>query len=124
MRRAAGLFIAGLAGVVALAGVACSNVDQSVANQRAQQLVAQVGDLSPELDVETAESVYGDSAPTVCGLLTDSPVNIVTWARTYRGMPADETSQLVEVDRVVVQVYCPDELDRFNELLDSLNYRP
>lgn len=109
---------------VALAAAACGDDDnESQARERAEQLVeaARSTDIAPDLSVDAVRSVYGDDAPQVCGVLEDDPVNITTWARAWRGAPDEHVDDLVAYDRLVVDIYCPDQAERLDEVLDDLH---
>lgn len=118
-RRAAALV---LALGVALSGCGHTS-DSELARQRADELVAktQANGSAPGLTAETARNLYGEDAHSVCAPLRHDPIEVVTWARVTRHVPREQVRDLVAYDRAVVEVYCPDELQRYDELLDDLH---
>lgn len=124
MRRRTAILAAAV-GVASALLAGCASTDETAADQNAQALVAatQAAGIAPELTPEIAESLYEDDAPGICGPLEDNELGLVRFARIpLWGMPEEKTQDLVEYDRLVVETYCPDQLDRFNEVLDRLNY--
>ena len=113
-----------VAAVIVVGAASCSE-QEATATARADELVAEARStgVAPDLDAEVAISLYGDDAPTVCGPLEDDPVNITTWSRVNRGMPDTLVDELIRFDRLVIDVYCPDQHDRFDELLDELHHQ-
>ncbi|WP_101523641.1 hypothetical protein [Nocardioides houyundeii] len=116
---AAGLFAVSLA--AALAG--CADDDRQVAQERAERLVelTRSNGTAPELTVEVARNLYGEHAYAVCASLAGSPLDLAVWARVTRAVPEELVQDLVAYDRSVVEVYCPDRLDDYEDLLDTLN---
>lgn len=116
-----------VAAVIVVGAAACSEDEgtEGRARARADELVAEAGStgVAPDLDADVAMSLYGDDAPTVCGPLADDPVNITTWARVNRGMPDTVVDDLVRYDRLVIDAYCPELRERFDELLDELHHQ-
>ncbi len=116
-----------VAAVIAVGAAACSEQDATAtATARANELVAEARStgVAPDLDVDVAESLYGEDAPAVCGPLEDDPVNITTWSRVNRGMPDTLVNDLIRYDRLVIDTYCPDLHNRFDDLLDDLHHQP
>jgi len=116
--------VAGAALALAITG--CADIDEPTAASRAETLVeeARATGIAPDLTVDVAESLYGDSAPTVCGPLDDDPVSVLTWSRVNRHMPEEQVTDLVDYDRLVIDTYCPDLAGDYEELLDDLHYDP
>lgn len=82
--------------------------------------------VAPEMTTDLAKSLYGDDGGAVCAALDDQPDDVAlpwAWTRTHR-TPSEHLEELIDYDRVVVEVYCPDEQDTFNALLDDLHYDP
>ncbi|MFE5911242.1 hypothetical protein ACFQ6B_19460 [Streptomyces wedmorensis] len=110
-------------GLVRYENVKTSNETLSKANQLQEQLV-KAGYPSP--DTDTIERLLGTDGGQVC----EEPGNALKTAlwkiqqangATGPGMrPVISDSKAVEVERIVLQVYCPDELDDFNDSLDDL----
>ena len=85
-----------------------------------------ISGVAPEMTTKLAKSLYGDDGGAVCAALDDQPDDVaLPWAWTrVTAMPDEQVEDLVEYDRVVVDVYCPEEKDTFNALLEDLNYDP
>ena len=82
-------------------------------------------ELAPAMTAEVARSLYADDGGTVCALLDDDPQSpsLVAWARTnVRGQPEEQAQDVIEYDRIVVETYCPENLERFETLISDLNY--
>jgi hypothetical protein len=125
LRALRALSVAGLG----LALTACNAEDTSpTAVAGADRLVAEarLAGLAPEVSMEVARSVYGSDGGPVCEALRgDAPGALFAWGRTQvTAMPAEQVTDLVEYDRLVVKVYCPGLLDEFDELMNRLNYEP
>lgn len=112
-----------LALAVAAAGCSATDMDRRgrwLADRLEEE--AHATGIAPELDEDIALSLYGDDAEVVCGPLEGDP-NALVWSRMrLEGMPEEVTDDLVAYDRLVVEVYCPDRLDTYDDLLDRLNY--
>ncbi|WP_181311606.1 hypothetical protein [Nocardioides campestrisoli] len=124
MRARRALAVPLLLAVTLCSLAACGNSDDSdIAQQRAEQLVQATQDngSAPGLTTRTARSLYGEDADAVCGDLEDRPLGLAGWARVTRAVPEEHVEDLVAYDRTVVDVYCPDLMDDFDDLLDSLH---
>ncbi|MFF2302116.1 hypothetical protein ACFVVP_06360 [Streptomyces sp. NPDC058128] len=112
-----------IAGIVRYQAVKTNNETASKANQLRDQLV-KAGYPAP--DTETLERVLGTDGGPVC----DDPGSALKTAlwkiqqgngATGPGMrPVITDSKAVEVERIVLQVYCPDEVDDFEDSLNDL----
>lgn len=115
------------AAVVALAAgaSACGADDSRPANEKADALVtaARADDLAPNLTNDIARVLYGDDGGAVCRTLTDDQQPTVAGLGRLRvlGQPDEHADRLAAFDRLVVEIYCPGELERFDELLDDLH---
>ncbi|MGW6392516.1 hypothetical protein ACWFR1_18855 [Streptomyces sp. NPDC055103] len=119
------VILVGLAvtGVIRYADVRRNSVTLSKANQLQEELV-KAGYSAP--DTETIERLLGTDGGQVC----EDPGNALKTAlwkiqqsngATGPGMrPVISDSKAVEAERIVLQVYCPDQLDEFDEALDDL----
>ncbi|MFB6838031.1 hypothetical protein [Streptomyces sp. NPDC056361] len=110
-------------GLIRYHNVKTSSQTLSKANQLQEELV-KAGYPSP--DTDTIERLLGTDGGQVC----EEPGNALKTAlwkiqqsngAAGPGMrPVISDSKAVEVERIVLQVYCPDELDDFNDALDDL----
>ncbi|KOG36555.1 MULTISPECIES: hypothetical protein [Streptomyces] len=119
------VILVGLAitGVIRYAYVTTNAKTQSKANQLQQELV-KAGYPSP--DTDTVERLLGTDGGQVC----EEPGNALKTAlwkiQQSNGAagpgqrPVISDTRAVEAERIVLQVYCPDELDDFDEALDDL----
>ncbi|MET9671840.1 hypothetical protein ABZY68_01925 [Streptomyces sp. NPDC006482] len=115
-----GLMVTGL---IQYAAVRTNNQTQSKANELQEELV-KAGYPAP--DTDTIERLLGTDGGQVC----EEPGNALKTAlwkiqqsngATGPGMrPVISDSKAVEAERIVLQVYCPDQLDEFDEDLDDL----
>lgn len=107
-------------------GGSSSSADKATEQQRAQQLVdaAHASGIAPHLTVEVAEALYGKDAPAVCDVFESG---LTTAERNdLLGNPANRrtktiTTNAIDYGRLVVKAYCPDELDRYNSIVEDLN---
>ena len=72
------------------------------------------------LTVETAEALYGTSAPQICDALDGGVSSAESLLLT--GNPAGRRGKVVTTDaityeRLVVQTYCPDQLSTYDDLV-------
>ncbi len=123
MRR---LTIAATLAVLALGVSACGAADDSdPANAKADALVraAKADDLAPNLTNEVARTLYGDDGGRVCGTLEhdEQPTLVGIGRARILGQPDEHVDDLVAFDRLVVETYCPQQLQRFDEVLDQLH---
>jgi hypothetical protein len=105
---------------------ACGAADDSdPANAKADALVraASAEDLAPNLTNEVARTLYGNDGGRVCGALKrDEQPTLVGMGRTrILSQPDEHVDDLVAFDRLVVEIYCPDQIGRFDEVLDELH---
>lgn len=119
------VILVGLAvtGVIRYADVRRDSATLSKANELQEELV-KAGYPSP--DTDTIERLLGTDGGQVC----EEPGNALKTAlwkiqqsngATGPGMrPVISDSKAVEAERIVLQVYCPDQLDEFDEALDDL----
>ncbi len=98
----------------------------SAEQEKAQQLVssAHAAGLAPHLTVEVAEALYGKDAAAVCdvfedGLTTAERNDLLGNSANRR--PKTITTNAIDYGRLVVKTYCPDELSRYNSIVDDLN---
>jgi hypothetical protein len=106
--------------------VACSSTHSAQAQTDAQQLVtaAHSAGVAEGLTAGVAESLYGTSAPQVCDALDGGVAPVESMLLT--GNPAGRRTKLVTVDavtygRLVVQIYCPDHLSTYDDLVSSID---
>jgi hypothetical protein len=103
-----------------------SESDEAKQQALATQLVAaaQAAGVAPRLTPAVAESLYGTDAPGVCdtfeGGLSTSEQNLL------RGNPAlgrrkAITDRAITYGRIVVETYCPDKLDEYDDEVDDLD---
>lgn len=117
-----------IATVAVLAGglTGCGEADDSVsANAKADALVvaARASDLAPHLTNEVARTLYGDDGGRVCATLKrdQQPTLIGLGRMRILSQPDEHVDDLVAYDRLVVGIYCPDKLGRFEKVLDELH---
>jgi len=113
--------------VLALAAISigvagCGADTSSLSQQRAEQLVseAHAAGVGQNVTVENAEALYGTSAAAVCDVFNGSGDEL-----NLPGNPAGRyrkaiTTDAVEYTRLVVKVYCPERLPRFEALVHKL----
>jgi hypothetical protein len=100
---------------------ACGSDDDSESRAKAEQFVDAVhaGGLAPRLNVDTAEALYGDDAPAVCeafdGDLSTSALNALLGNFAQRRKSI--TDDAVGYGRIVVETYCPDNIDQFDDVV-------
>ncbi|MFE4617727.1 hypothetical protein ACFRJ7_16635 [Streptomyces sp. NPDC056747] len=112
-----------ITGLVKYSTVKRSSQTLSKANQLQEQL-EMAGYPSP--DTDTIERLLGTDGGQVCED-PGSALKTALWkiqqanGATGPGMrPVITDTKAVEVERIVLQVYCPDELDDFDDALDDL----
>ncbi|WP_262848186.1 hypothetical protein [Mumia quercus] len=116
--------------LVAVVGLsaACGSSDSDSAEALASDFTRAAVDsgVAPEMTTELAKSLYGDDGGSVCAALDEQPDDVaLPWAWTrVTAMPDEHVQDLVDYDRVVVDVYCPDEKETLDALLDDLNFDP
>lgn len=119
-RRAA----AAACAVLVLAG--CASTDDATATSLATAFAdkAVSSGLAPNMTASLAEDLYRDDGGALCAVVErDAWPQTLGWARTTVFKSPDEhVSDVVAYDRLVVQTYCPDEENAFDELLDALAY--
>jgi hypothetical protein len=115
------------AAVVALGACSStSDADEAEEQARAEELVAatQEAGVAPRLTVEAAESLYGTDAATVCEAFeggTTTSAELLLFGNAAQGRRKAITEDAVTYAGLVVQTYCPDELDHFNEAVADLD---
>ncbi|MDV5146808.1 hypothetical protein R1T08_22105 [Streptomyces sp. SBC-4] len=112
-----------ITGLIKYSTVKRNNETLSKANQLQEELV-RAGYSSP--DTDTIERLLGTDGGQVCED-PGSALKTALWkiqqsnGATGPGMrPVITDTKAVEVERIVLQVYCPDELDDFEDALDDL----
>ncbi|MFF8834157.1 hypothetical protein [Streptomyces sp. NPDC015130] len=116
-----GLLITGL---VKYTAVKRNNETLSKANQLQQELT-KAGYPSP--DTDTIERLLGTDGGAVCedpGSALKTALWKIQQANGAAGpgmRPVITDTKAVEVERIVLQVYCPDEIDDFEDSLDDLD---
>jgi hypothetical protein len=107
-------------------GGSTSSADKATEQEKAQQLVsaAHASGLAPHLTVDIAEALYGKDAAGVCdvfkdGLTTAERNDLLGNSANRR--PKTITTNAIDYGRLVVKTYCPDELSRYNGIVDDLN---
>ncbi len=109
----------------AIAAGACSSDTDPVAEQRATQLIAatQQAGLAPGLTIESAEALYGADAPAFCEAHRadlDGVAGLVVRGNTAQGRRPTVTDEAIAYGRLVAEIYCPDVLDDFDNLVDEI----
>ncbi|MFV0315821.1 MAG: hypothetical protein ACK5O2_02525 [Microthrixaceae bacterium] len=119
--------IGGTAVAAAVCLGACSSSGNSAtAQSKAEQLVAatEAAGVAPRLNVDTAESLYGTKAPAVCdafdGGLSTTAENIL-FGNPAHGRAKTITDEAVTYGRLVIEVYCPDELSDYDHAVEALD---
>jgi hypothetical protein len=123
MRR---MTIVALLALLCMGVTACAAEDNDEANVKADALVlaARSDGLAPELTNEIARTLYGDDGGQVCGALKrDWQPTLIGQGhmRKLTSQPDEHADELLAYDQLVVEIYCPDQLPRFEEVLDQLN---
>lgn len=114
---------------VAVVAVGCGSTsasEEADEQRKAEQLVAatQAAGVAPHFTVDLAASLYGTDAPTVCDVFADG---LATAERNdLWGNPTGRRAKVITTDavtygRLVVEVYCPDELPHFDAAVASLD---
>ena len=80
--------------------------------------------MAPRLTVEVAESLYGTDAPGVCDVFDDglstAEQNVIL-GNPGHGRRKTITDDAVTYGRLVVETYCPDSLDEYDEAVADLD---
>jgi hypothetical protein len=103
------------------------NQDARKADELAQTLQTQLDDAGMTVpDQDTIVRVLGSDGGAVCAdpggsLQSLRDLNGVSGAAGPGLRPGPVVERLVDAERLVVQVYCPDELGSFDDYVDSLN---
>lgn len=116
-----------LLGVLLVVSACTSTSESDEANEKAlaAQLVdaAHAAGVAPRLTPEVAESLYGADAPGVCdtfdGGLGTSEQNMIL-GNPALGRRKTITDRAITYGRVVVETYCPDKLDEYNDEVEGL----
>jgi hypothetical protein len=123
----AGLLFAGLLVVMlVIANNHQSNVDQSLAEQRAATLQSRLRDAGLAVpSTTTITQVLGSDGGAVCanpgGNLVDAVSGAVNGAAGPGVRPTVVAQRLIQAGRIVIEVYCPDQSAAFEDYVDSLN---
>ena len=106
--------------------VACSSTPSAKEKSRAEKLVSATksAGVAPGLTVETAEALYGTSAPQLCDALDGGVSSAESLLLT--GNPSGRREKLITTDavtygRLVVKTYCPGQLSTYNDLVDDID---
>jgi hypothetical protein len=128
-RPACRALVAGLVLAATLVAAGCSSqsdAEQATEQQKAAELVAatQAAGIAPRLTTDVAESLYGTDASTMCdvfdGGLSTSAENVIL-GNPAQGRRTTVTDDAVVYGRLVVQTYCPEVLDDYEEAVADLD---
>ena len=92
----------------------------------AEQLVdsAHAAGVAPRLTADVAASLYGPDAPAVCDVfedgLTTAERNLLL-GNPAHGRRKTVTDNAITHGRVVVETYCPDNLDDYDDVVADLD---
>lgn len=104
---------------------ACSSTSSSAENDKAARFTAKVNEagVGPAMTPRIAKSLYGNDGGAICAALKNNPAGLLLgWGRvTLTATPEEHADDLIAYDRLVVQVYCPEHLDTFEDLTDRIN---
>jgi hypothetical protein len=111
-----------LAGAALLAAAGCGTDESAASRHKAEQLVAatHAAGVGANVTVDTAEALYGTSAPAVCKLFNGSGDALNLIASPGGGHYKVFTTHAVAYGRAVVEVYCPQHLAEFNKVVGEL----
>jgi len=118
-----------LLGVVTLAGVLAFSrgVNDAQAQNKANELInalTEVGARTP--DVDQVARVLGDDGGATCENPNEALSRSVLLAQLTNGAtgpgqrPVIADSRVFQGQLLIIEIYCPDELDDFNEFVDDL----
>ena len=122
-----GLLLA--AALLLLAPSACSSTsdaDEAKEQELAEQLVdaAHAAGVASRLTVDVAESLYGTDASSICDTFEDglstAEQNLLL-GNPAHGRRKTITDDAVTYGRLVVETYCPDNLDEYDDVVDDLD---
>lgn len=108
---------------------ACSSTsasDEATEQALAEQLVdaTRAAGVAPRLTVDVAESLYGTEAPAICdafdGGLSTAEQNLLL-GNPAHGRRKTITDDAVTYGRLVVETYCPDDLDEYDDVVTDLD---
>ncbi len=108
---------------------ACSSTsasDEATEQALAEQLVdaSHAAGVAPRLTVAVAESLYGTEAPAICdafdGGLSTAEQNLLL-GNPAHGRRKTITDDAVTYGRLVVETYCPDNLDEYDDVVTDLD---
>jgi hypothetical protein len=108
---------------------ACSSTsdsDEATEQALAEQLVdaTHAAGVAPRLTVDVAESLYGTEAPAICdafdGGLSTAEQNLLL-GNPAHGRRKTITDEAVTYGRLVVETYCPDNLDEYDDVVADLD---
>ena len=122
------ILIAATTALVVLTTACSSTSDEDEATEQAlaEQLVnaAHTAGVAPRLTVDVAESLYGTDAPSVCDTFDDglstAEQNLLL-GNPAHGRRKKITDDAVTYGRIVVDTYCPDNLEAYNDVVDDLD---
>jgi hypothetical protein len=104
---------------------ACSSTSGSAEKANAEKLVeaTQSAGVADGLTVSSAEALYGTSAPQICDAL-DGGVNTIE-SLLLSGNLSGRRTKVISTDavtygRLVVSVYCPDQLSEYDDFVSNL----
>ena len=103
-----------------------SDADEATEQELAEQFVsaAHQAGLAPRLTVDVAESMYGSDAAAVCdvfdGGVSTAEQNLLL-GNPAHGRRKTITDDAVAYGAIVVQTYCPDNLDEYEDAVADLD---
>ena len=118
--------VTGLTAALLLTACGPSDSEQAEEDALATQFVdaAHAAGIAPRMTVDVAAALYGTDASNVCdafdGDLSTSAENVL-FGTLARGRRKAITDEAVTHSRLVVQTYCPDQLDDFDRAVQDLD---
>ena len=118
--------VAGLTATLLLTACGPSDSEKAEEDALATQFVdaAHAAGIAPHMTVDAAAALYGTDASSVCdafdGDLSTSAQNVL-FGTLARGRRKAITDEAVTHSRLVVQTYCPDQLDDFDRAVQDLD---
>jgi hypothetical protein len=116
----------GLGAALLLLAAACSSSGSAKEESLAQQLVSETraAGVAPGLTVDSAEALYGTTAPQLCDALDGGVSSAESLLLT--GNPAGRRPKLVTTDAVtygglVVKTYCPENESTYQDLVSDID---
>ncbi|MER8232382.1 hypothetical protein [Streptomyces sp. NPDC094049] len=122
MRRLAAVTALPLAVLVLLTGCASDSRAKEVKAALFTEKARAAG-VASGMTPAVAESLYGDDGGALCAALDGNPAGLLLgWGRaTLTATPEEHADDLIAYDRLVVDVYCPDRLGAFGDLVGRVN---